>query len=67
VFLDAKGKVLEIHDRKPLDETGRGPTSPAQYVIELNAGTCANIGLKPGDVVEIPAKVLKKPAATTEK
>jgi hypothetical protein len=59
VFLDKNGKVLEVQARKPFDETGRGPASPALYVIELNLGVAEKIGLKPGDTVEIPKKYQK--------
>ena len=59
IFLDRAGKVLEIHNRAAFDETSRGPTYPAQYVIELNLGTAQKIGLRKGDIVEIPKKYLK--------
>ena len=56
IFIDRAGKVLEIHNRAALDETSRGPISPAQYVIELNLGIAQKIGLQRGDIVEIPQK-----------
>jgi uncharacterized protein len=59
IFIDRAGKVLEIHNRAALDDTGRGPTSPAQYVIELNLGAAQKIGLARGDIVEIPKKYMK--------
>jgi len=67
IYIDAKGKVLEIHDRKPLDETGKSPEMPALFVLELNAGRSKTIGLKPGDTVAIPEKYLKKTPASTDK
>lgn len=60
VFIDPQQKVIEIHNRKPFDETGMGPSRPALWVIELNAGTARQIGLQPGDTVSIPAKYLKR-------
>jgi hypothetical protein len=59
IFIDRAGKVLDIHNRAAFDETSRGPTYPAQYVIELNLGTAQKIGLRKGDTVEIPKKYLK--------
>jgi len=59
IFLDKDGKVLVIHNRQPMDDTGMGPDSPAQYVIELNLGAADKLGLKKGDKVEIPKKYLK--------
>ncbi len=59
IFLDQSGKVLQIDDRKPFDETGSGPSVPVRYVIELNQGTSQKIGLKKGDTVQIPAAYAK--------
>ena len=59
IFLDSAGKVLDIHNRAPLDETGRGAASPTLYVIELNLGVAEKIGLKKGDSIEIPKKYVK--------
>lgn len=59
IFVDRAGKVLEIHNRAAMDDTSRGPTSPAQYVIELNLGAAQKIGLVKGDSVEIPKKYVK--------
>ena len=39
---------------KPLDETGVPSDAPAKYAIELNEGTAAKVGVKPGDVLSIP-------------
>ena len=60
IYLDINGKVIAIHDRKPLDERGMAPPSPALYVIELNEGTANQLGLKLGDVVGVPGKYLKR-------
>lgn len=59
IFVDQKGKVVEIAAAKPFDETSVGPTVPVRYVIELNQGSSDKIGLKVGDTVEIPAKYVK--------
>ena len=67
IFLDNTGKVLDIERREPKDETGMGPDDPALYVIELNAGTAKTIGLTKGDHIELPQKILKRPAHSDEK
>jgi uncharacterized membrane protein (UPF0127 family) len=67
IYIDADGKVVDIHDRKPLDETGKGPMKPAKFVLELNAGRAKAIGLKVGDTVAIPEKYLKGKAGTSDK
>jgi uncharacterized membrane protein (UPF0127 family) len=59
IFLDGSGKVVDIHTRKALDETGMPPRSPALFVIELNAGAAKEVGLTVGDVVSLPEKYLK--------
>jgi len=66
VFLDEKGKVVGIYGLKPNDETPVAPDKPAKFAIELNAGTAAKVGLKTGDVVELPEKVLKAKAEPDE-
>lgn len=59
VFLDQKGKVVGIVAAKPFDETSVGPDAPVRYVIELNQGVSEKIGLKAGDIVEIPPQFTK--------
>jgi uncharacterized membrane protein (UPF0127 family) len=67
IYLDDKGKVLEIHDRKPFDETGMAPAQPALFVLELNAGRSKAIGLKVGDVIALPQKYLKAGPVSPDK
>ena len=50
----ARGDVVSIHPMQPLDLTGIPSRAPAKYAIELNLGTAARLGLKPGDRLEIP-------------
>lgn len=55
VFLDANGKLLNVVEGKPLDEkTHLNSKGPAQYVIELKAGTAKKLGAKPGLKIDIP-------------
>jgi uncharacterized membrane protein (UPF0127 family) len=59
IYLDPAGKVVDIHHRKALDDTGMSPRDPARFVIELNAGVAEAIGLKIGDTIALPEKYLK--------
>ena len=54
VYLDRGGKVVSISQMKPLDETGIPSQFPAKYAIELNQGTAARVGVKVGDVLNVP-------------
>lgn len=52
VFLGADGKVVGLAENtEPLSERIIPSGAPALGVLELNAGTAARIGLKPGDRV----------------
>ncbi len=57
-YLAANGRVLNVLTMKARDESTYASAGPAQYAIELNAGTATRIGLKAGDVIAIP-EVLK--------
>jgi uncharacterized protein len=59
IFLDRRGKVVDIHNRAPMDDTALGPPSPVQFIIELNLGTAQKIGLRKGDTLAIPARYLQ--------
>jgi uncharacterized membrane protein (UPF0127 family) len=53
LFIDADHKVTSISEgAQPLDERGISSQVPVQYVLELNAGTVIQEGLKPGDSVD---------------
>ena len=55
LFLDAGGRVIDIHERavpQSLDQIAA--KAPARYVIELNGGTAARLGIRPGDRVLFP-------------
>ena len=55
VFLDASGRVVDIHERAvPLSLVPIATKVPARYVVELNGGTVARLGIKPGDVATSP-------------
>lgn len=57
VFLDASGRIVTIKQMKPLDLTSTPTDRPAKYAIELNEGVAKEIGLKIGDVINLPDTV----------
>lgn len=53
IFIRADGTILNIHQRAiPGDETGINSAGPVRAVLEVNGGTAARLGLRPGDRVE---------------
>ncbi len=65
-FLDRGGRVLRTHAMKvePADTSEDdlrrySSVYPAQYAIEVAGGTLKRVGLKVGDVVELPGEELK--------
>lgn len=55
IFIRANGAVARIEaNTVPLSERSVPSGSPVRYVLEVNAGRAAQIGLKPGDVVRHP-------------
>ncbi len=56
LYLDNSGQIVSIHTMKPYDtRTETTSARPAKYAIELNAGQANRAGVKPGDVLDIPA------------
>jgi uncharacterized membrane protein (UPF0127 family) len=48
-YIDVDGKILELHDRQPLDETAiSSRTSRVLYVLEMKQGWFARKGVVPG-------------------
>jgi uncharacterized protein len=55
LFVDAQGRVINIHERAiPGSLEPISAAAPARAVIELNGGTAARLGIKPGDRVIFP-------------
>jgi uncharacterized membrane protein (UPF0127 family) len=53
IFLDDQRVVVGIEENTiPLDETGRGPNRPAQYVVEVRGGYARRHGLGVGAKAE---------------
>jgi uncharacterized protein len=56
IFADAKGRVTRVHpDAVPLDETMIDGGAGVRFVLEINAGLAAPMGIKPGAVLRHPA------------
>lgn len=57
IYLDRDLRVVSISNDTPPCRTRRCPSypsdGPAQFVLELNAGQAAAIGLDPGDQVQV--------------
>ena len=51
-FVDARGKILNIEDMRPLDESTHWSKGPALYAIEMRQGWFASKGIGAGDMVE---------------
>jgi uncharacterized protein len=58
IFLDSSTRVVDLKGLKAYDETAVSSAVPAQYVIELNAGTANRVHVKIGDQLTLPGDVL---------
>jgi uncharacterized membrane protein (UPF0127 family) len=55
LFVDAQGRIVNIHERAvPGSLATISAAAPARAVIELNGGTAARLGIRPGDRVMFP-------------
>lgn len=55
LFIDAEGRVVNIAERTvPGSLAGIASNGPVRFVLEVNGGTAARLGLKPGDRVHHP-------------
>ncbi len=52
-YIDARGRILEIHDMEPLSETLVRSRSPAKYALEVNKGRFSEVGITPGDMLDL--------------
>jgi uncharacterized membrane protein (UPF0127 family) len=54
IFVDARQRIVSFPTMQPHDETGTPSHGPARWAIEINGGLATQLGLRPGDRVEIP-------------
>jgi uncharacterized membrane protein (UPF0127 family) len=55
LFVDQRGRIINIHERAvPGSLEPIAAAAAARAVIELNGGTAARLGIKPGDRVIFP-------------
>lgn len=55
LFIEADGEIESIAERTtPQSLEAVSSRGPVRYVLELNGGTAARLGIKPGDRVELP-------------
>ena len=56
IFAGADGTIAKVHARAvPLDETPIPGGEDIQYVLEINGGLAARLGIAEGDVLQHPA------------
>jgi uncharacterized membrane protein (UPF0127 family) len=51
-FIDARGRILNIADMQPLDETSHCASQPARYALEMNQGWFRKRGIAAGAVIQ---------------
>ena len=51
-YIDAQGRIVDIQDMQPLDETPHPPAAPYQYALEVNQGFFAEHGIEVGNVLQ---------------
>ena len=54
-YIDAEGRIVDIQDMQPLDETSHPSAEPAQYALEVNQDFFEGRGVVVGDMVELPS------------
>jgi uncharacterized membrane protein (UPF0127 family) len=56
IFADASGRVTHVHsDARPLDRTPIDGGEGVQFVLEVNGGLAARLGIAPGAEMRHPA------------
>jgi uncharacterized membrane protein (UPF0127 family) len=58
-FIDADGRIVKTHTMAPLETRLYPSVEPAQFALEVLAGTFDRLHIAAGDHVEIPDSVLK--------
>lgn len=53
-YMDSEGRIIDIQDMEPLDETSHPSAEPAQYALEVNQGFFEERSVEVGDTAELP-------------
>jgi len=51
-FIDERGRIVNIAEMQPLDETSRCASRPARYALEMNQGWFKQRGIVAGAVIQ---------------
>ncbi len=53
-YADSQGRIVDIQDMQPLDETPHPSAEPARYALEVNQGFFEEQGIRVGDRLVLP-------------
>lgn len=57
-YIRSDGTIVKTYTMEPLNEIGYHSIEPARFALEVRAGQFAELGIQPGDHVEIPPDLL---------
>lgn len=65
-YIDSGGRIVDLQDMQPLDETSHPSAKPAKYALEVNQGFFREHGVEVGNMVELPElpSVASPPSST---
>ncbi len=65
-YINAEGRIVDIQDMQPLDETPHPSAEPALYALEVNQGFFLERGVMVGNQVELPGQESGTPPETSD-